>query len=86
MSRDYKYDALVASLGCAMCQITEGKHPPEEVAIYQLMPGAPGTVIALCEPHTNGIHGVRGVTGREFTRYHGVSQHDLLIWTREQLA
>jgi hypothetical protein len=86
MSRDYKRDALVASLGCSLCQLTEGKHPPEDVGLHELMPGAPGTVIPLCETHLNGMHGVRINTGREFFRFHGVSQHDLFRWTQEQLA
>lgn len=86
MNKHDKHDELVASLGCALCQLKEGKHPPEqEVALYRLLPSITNSVIALCPPHFNGAHGVQSVSSRTFAKHHGVSQHDLLIWTREQL-
>lgn len=81
----------IAALGCALCHHLHGPHAPGPVQLHHLRTGGWGkgddsTLIPLCWEHHQGATGVHGLGTKEFTRTHGVSQHDLLTWTKEQLA
>ena len=81
----------VAALGCALCFHLHGPHEPAEVELHHLRGngwgrGDASTVMPLCPEHHRGNTGVHGMGTRAFTRHYGISQHDLLIWTKEQLS
>jgi hypothetical protein len=81
----------VASLGCALCFHIHGPHEPAPVELHHLRSGGWGkgdytTLIPLCPEHHRGRDGVHGLGTKGFTRFYGVSQHDLLVWTKEQLS
>ena len=81
----------VAALGCALCYHIHGPHEPAPVELHHLRSGGFGkgdytTLIPLCPPHHRGNEGVHGLGTKGFTKFYGVSQHDLLQWTKEQLS
>lgn len=92
MTKDeIKHKNAVASLGCALCHHIHGPHSPGPVELHHLRSGGWGrgdytTLIPLCVQHHRGSTGVHGMGTKAFTRFHGVSQHDLLMWVKEQLT
>ena len=91
MTKDeLKHKNAVAALGCALCHHIYGPHEPAPVELHHLRSGGWGrgdylTLIPLCSDHHRGNEGVHGLGTKAFTKFHGVSQHELLIWTREQV-
>lgn len=81
----------VAALGCSLCFHLYGPHEPGEVELHHLRGngwgrGDSSTVMPLCPEHHRGNTGVHGMGTRAFTRHYGISQHDLLVWTKEQIS
>ena len=81
----------VAALGCCLCHHIHGPHAPGPVELHHLRSGGWGrgdasTVMGLCVEHHRGTKGVHGMGTKAFTRFYGVSQHELLTWVKEQLA
>lgn len=81
----------VAALGCVLCHHIHGPHEPGPVELHHLRTGGWGkgdasTVMGLCVEHHRGTKGVHGLGTKAFTKYYGVSQHDLLQWVKEQLS
>lgn len=81
----------VAALGCCLCFHLHGPHAPGPVELHHLRSGGWGkgdssTVMGLCVEHHRGNLGVHGMGTKAFTRYYGISQHELLGWVKEQLS
>lgn len=81
----------VAALGCCLCHHIHGPHEPGAVELHHLRTGGWGrgdasTVMGLCVEHHRGTLGIHGMGTKAFAKFYGISQHDLLVWVKEQLS
>ena len=81
----------LASIGCALCFHLHGEHEPAEVELHHLRTGGWGkgdykTLFGLCPEHHRGNTGIHGLGTKEFERYYGVTQQELLDWALARIS